>query len=432
MDTKDRHYSADSREHRKFHKPESRQQGGLNGQPAVSHNAKTGGKSSRCPYSGRCGGCTLIDVPMDEQLLRKQELVRECVGEFGPVEPILRMKNPGRYRNKVTSVFGIDRKRHPVCGVYRAHSHEIIPVSDCRIENRTASAIVQEIFALLPSFRIRVYDENTGMGLVRAVQVRTAHATGEIMVTIVTASPAFPSKNHFVEALLAREPAITTIVQNINVRTDRMILGDREKVLYGKGYIEDILCGKRFRISSRSFYQVNSLQTEKLYHIAVDGARLSGRELILDAYCGTGTIGICAADHARALIGVEQNADAVRDALLNAKANGVDNAEFVAMDAGEYLQGMAGGQTRPDVVFMDPPRQGASDAFLQSLLAIAPKRIVYISCNPVTLGENLAVLCGGYRLTKAVPVDMFPYTAGTEVVSFLERRTGDAGTGKNQ
>ena len=187
----------------------------------------------------------MIDTPMEEQLRAKQLLVEECIGEFGPVEPVIRMKNPGRYRN-----------------VYRQHSHEIVPVTDCLIENKRAGVIVQTIYSMLPSFKIRVYDEKTGFGLLRAVQIRTARTTGQIMVTIVTNGPAFPSKNHFVQALLQKHPEITTVVQNINSRATTMVLGTTEKIIYGPGYIEDELCGKRFRISSRAFYQVNSLQTE--------------------------------------------------------------------------------------------------------------------------------------------------------------------------
>ena len=376
--------------------------------------------TSRCKFSGRCGGCTMIDTPMEEQLRAKQLLVEECIGEFGPVEPVIRMKNPGRYRNKVTSIFGPDRKGRPVCGVYRQHSHEIVPVTDCLIENKRAGVIVQTIYSMLPSFKIRVYDEKTGFGLLRAVQIRTARTTGQIMVTIVTNGPAFPSKNHFVQALLQKHPEITTIVQNINSRATTMVLGTTEKIIYGPGYIEDYgpgyiedeLCGKRFRISSRAFYQVNSLQTEKLYRIAIDCAGLSGKERVIDTYCGIGTIGICAADKAAEVIGVELNPDAVKNAVMNAGLNGLQNVRFYNDDSGSFMEDLA----------RNPPRSGASDEFLQSLLVLSPKKIVYVSCNPVTLGENLAVLVdAGYCMKKAVPVDMFPFTEGIETVCLLSK-----------
>ena len=364
----------------------------------------------------------MIDVPMEEQLSGKQAFVEECIGRFGKVEPIIRMKNPGRYRNKVTSVFGIDRKRKPVCGVYREHSREIIPVKECLIEDRRADSITQSVFALLPSFKIKVYNEDTDQGLVRAVQVRTAHKTGQVMVTIVTSDPIFPSRNNFVQALLKEQPSITTIVQNINRLHNGMILGDREKVLYGPGYIEDELCGKRFRISSRSFYQVNSLQTEKLYNIAVDAAGLSGKERILDAYCGIGTIGIIASSSCREVMSAELSPDAVRDAKINAMLNQAENVTVYEADAGEFMMRLAEDGESADVLFMDPPRSGASEEFLSAVLKMRPSKIVYISCNPVTLSDNLDVLTeGGYVMKKAVPVDMFPYTMHIETIVLLQK-----------
>lgn len=385
-------------------------------------------KKSRCPVSGQCGGCRMINVPYPEQVAKKQAVVEEFVGEFGPVEPLIRMKNPDHYRNKVTSVFSYDRRRRPVCGVYRENSHEVIPVKECLLETRQADAIVQTVFSLLPSFRITVYNEDTGAGLLRYVQVRTAHATRQVMVTIVTASPIFPSKNNFVKALRKEHPEITTIVLNINNRRDSMILGDREIVLYGRGYIEDILCGKRFRISSRSFYQVNSIQTEKLYNIAIDGARLSGKERIMDAYCGIGTIGIIAADRCREVLSVEVNPEAVKDAVKNAAANGLSNVRAVADDAGDYMTELAEEGESVDVLFMDPPRAGASEAFLQAACRMAPPRIVYISCNPETLGRDLRYLTAhGYRMEKATPVDMFPHAGAmhVETVCLLSNRKRD-------
>lgn len=377
-------------------------------------------KKSACPYSSRCGGCTMIDTPMEEQLERKKAWVEECIGKFGPVEPVIRMKNPYRYRNKVTSMFGLDRKGHPVCGVYRARSHEIVPVKDCLIENKRADAIVQDIYGLLASFRLRVYDMQTGLGTVKAVQIRTAHATGEILVTIVTAGPVFPSRNNFAEALRKLHPEITTIVQNIKDNDSTMVLGNREKVLYGKGYITDELCGKKFRISSRSFYQVNSAQTEKLYNIAIDAAGLTGKERVLDAYCGIGTIGICAADKAGEVLSVELNADAAQDADANVRLNGLKNVTVYAEDAGRFMQEMAEQNASADVLFMDPPRSGSTEEFLQAAITMGPAKIVYISCNPETLGRDLETLTrGGYQMKKAVPVDMFPFVEDVETVCLL-------------
>ena len=352
----------------------------------------------------------MIDVPYAEQAEQKQQLVEELIGEFGRVDPIIRMKNPDHYRNKVTSVFAPDKKGKPVCGIYKAGTHEVVPVKSCLLEDLRADRIIQTIFDLAESFKIRVYDEDRRTGLLRYVQVRTAHGTKQVMVTLVTADSVFPPA----------KKEITTVVQNINDKQTTMVLGDKEKVLFGPGYIEDVLCKKRFRISSRSFYQVNSLQTEKLYNIALDYAGFSGKERILDAYCGIGTIGIIASDRCKEVLSVELNAEAVKDAKINAKLNGADNVEVYKNDAGRFMEDMAAKKEKLDILFMDPPRSGASEEFLSAALQLSPAKIVYVSCEPTTLARDLAVLTeGGYEMKKAVPVDMFPYTEGVETVCLL-------------
>ena len=384
-------------------------------------------KRSRCPVSSKCGGCTMIDVPYAEQAAGKQEQVATLLSKFGPVQDIIRMKNPDHYRNKVTAIFGTDRRGHVVCGTYRAGSREIVPVKSCLIEDPKASRIIQTILRLLPDLRIRVYDPRTDEGTLRYVQVRTARATGQVLVTVVTRDALFTAGKHLVRALTKEHPEITTIVQNVNERTDAMILGEREKILYGPGYVEDVLCGRRFRISSQSFYQVNPIQTEKLYNIAVDCAGLSGKERVLDAYCGIGTIGILAAAHAKEVTGVEQNERAVEDACVNAAQNGLKNISFEAEDATAFMEELAEeaqeqGAGAVDVLFMDPPRSGATEAFLKAAQKLAPKKIVYVSCDPVTLARDLDYLTQhGYRMKKAVPVDMFPYTQHIESCVLLER-----------
>ena len=384
--------------------------------------AKPPKKKSRCPVSSRCGGCTMIDIDYDTQIRQKQEKVDNCIGDYVWVDPIIRMKKTEHYRNKVTSVFGFDRKGKPVCGIYREGTHEIVPVKECLLEDLRADRIIQTIFELLPSFKIPVYDEKTRSGLVRYVQVRTAHRTREIMVTIVTAEPMFPSRNNFVKTLLKAHPEITTIVQNINDKDTTMVLGSRENVLFGRGFIEDELCGKRFRISSRSFYQVNSLQTEKLYNIAIDYAGLSGKERIMDAYCGIGTIGIIASDKCREVLSVELNREAVKDARYNAQINNAGNVRVVAEDATRYMVELAERGEQLDVLFMDPPRSGSTTEFLRAAADLGPKKIVYVSCNPDTLARDLDQITEmGYDVKKAVPVDLFPYTTGVETVVLMSK-----------
>lgn len=389
--------------------------------PEVSGNSS--GVKSRCPVSARCGGCTMIDVPYEEQIQQKQRRMEDLIGCYGRVDPVIRMKNPNHYRNKVTSVFAYDKKGKPVSGIYRAGTHEVVPVKECLLEDLHADRIIQSIFFLLSSFKIQPYDEDSGFGLLRYVQVRRARATRQIMVTLVTSGPVIPSVNNFVAALRKAHPEITTIVQNINDRNTTMVLGDREKILFGPGFIEDILCGKKFRISSRSFYQVNSIQTAKLYNIALDCAGFSGKERILDAYCGIGTIGILAADRCREVLSVELNEEAVKDAEHNAAENGADNVRIYRNDAGRFMKNMAAQNEKLDVLFMDPPRSGASEEFLDAVSMLFPKKIVYISCEPTTLARDLEVLTAhGYEMKKAVPVDMFPSTPGIEAVCQMVRR----------
>ena len=380
-------------------------------------------KSSRCPYSRKCGGCQLIDVPYEKQLKEKEKTLKKLLGEFGKIEPIMGMENPDHYRNKVHAVFGIDGRKRPVAGVYEAKSHRVVDVEHCFLENEKATEIIRTIKSLLRSFKIKTYDEDSGYGLLRHVLIRTAKETGQIMVVLVLASPILPSKNNFVKALRKEHPEITTVVLNVNDRATSMVLGEKEQVIYGKGYIEDILCGKRFKISPKSFYQVNPLQTEKLYGTALEFADLTGKETVLDAYCGTGTIGIIAADNAKRVIGVELNKDAVKDAVTNAKINGVKNIEFYHKDAGQFMIQLAEQQEKIDVVLMDPPRAGSDEAFLNSVVRLRPNKVVYVSCNPETLARDLTYLTkNGYQVKRICGCDMFCHTEHVETVCLLSKK----------
>ncbi len=397
---------------REFTKKESDKQGQSGSKP----------KQSLCPVASKCGGCQWINKSYEEQLAAKSTRFRKLMEPFGKPEGIIGMENPTHYRNKVHAVFGEDRKHNIISGTYEEKSHRIVPVDSCLIENQKADAIIVTIRGLLKSFKIRPYNEDTGYGLLRHVLIRTGRATGQIMVVLVISSPIMPSKNHFVKALLKEHPEITTVVVNVNERRTSMILGEKEQVIYGKGYIEDELCGKTFRISPKSFYQVNPVQTEKLYAKAMEYAGLTGKETVLDAYCGTGTIGMIASDHAANVIGVELNKDAVKDAVNNAKRNQISNIRFYQNDAGKFLVEMAEQGMKLDVLLMDPPRSGSDEAFLSSVVRIAPKRVVYISCDPETLVRDLKYLTGkGYKVDRSVAVDMFPFTNHVECVVLLSR-----------
>lgn len=375
-----------------------------------------------CPYMKKCGGCNNIHLPYEKQLEEKQKEVNRLLSPFGRVEPIIGMENPYHYRNKVHHVVCQDRKGSGYTGIYAEKSHRVIPVEECLIENEQADLICKTVASLMKSFKMRAYNEDTGQGFLRHILIRTGHLSGQILVVLVVASPVFPSKNNFVKALLKVHPEITSIVANVNNRNTSMVLGEKQQVLYGKGYIEDTLCGKRFRISPKSFYQVNSVQTEVLYGKAIEYAGLTGKETVIDAYSGIGTIGMVAADRSGRVISIELNPEAVKDARANAKANRIKNISFIQADAGEQMVKMAARKEKADVVFMDPPRTGSDKRFIDSVARLAPKKVVYISCNPVTLKRDLELFrTRGYKVRKIQPVDMFPGTAHCEVVTSLHR-----------
>ena len=375
-----------------------------------------------CPKRKQCGGCQLMHLPYDEQLRRKQAQLQRLLGRYCRVEPILGMERPWHYRGKVQAAFGTDGRGRIISGVYQSGSHRIVSVDDCLLEDETADRIIVDIRRMMPRFKMTAYDKRRCQGFLRHVLVRRSFTTGEVMVVLVAASPVFPLQKPFLAALREKHPEITTAVLNINDKYTPLVLGKRETVLFGPGCIEDELCGMRFRISPASLYQVNPVQTARLYETAIDFAGLTGRERVLDAYCGTGTIGLVASRHAESVAGVELNRDAVRDAIGNAKRNGVKNAWFTCADAGDFLQRAAREGERIDVVFMDPPRAGSSPEFLSALLTCAPERVVYVSCAPDTLARDLGVLtAGGYRAERIRPVDMFPHTEHIETVCLLTK-----------
>jgi 23S rRNA (uracil1939-C5)-methyltransferase len=376
----------------------------------------------KCPVLKRCGGCQLQHISYEKQLEEKQRQVEELLSKFCKVEQIIGMENPYYYRNKVHAVFDTDKKGNAISGVYEAGSHRVVPVESCLIEDQRADNIIATVRGMLKSFKIRTYDEDTGEGLLRHVLIRTGFKSNQVMVVLVLSSPIFPSKNNFIKALLKVHPEITTIVLNVNNRRTSMVLGEKEQVLYGKGFIEDTLCNKVFRISPKSFYQVNPVQTEVLYSKAIEFADLGGNETVIDAYCGIGTIGLIVSGHAKKVIGVELNRDAVRDAIINAKRNEIANIYFYNEDAGEFMYKLSREKQKTDVVFLDPPRSGSTEQFLNSMCMLNPKKVVYISCNPVTLERDLIYLTGkGYEVNKAVPVDMFPGTEHVECVVLITR-----------
>ena len=386
-------------------------------------NKKKKGKGNGCPLYKKCGGCQLQNMSYEEQLSFKQAKSIKTLGKFGFVEEIIGMENPFNYRNKVQAAFGQTRGGKIISGVYQSSSHNIVLVDECMTEDVTADKIIVDIRKMLPQFKLFPYNEDTGKGFLRHVLVKRCFSTNEVMVVLVTGSQLFPKKNEFCRKLLSLHPEITTVVQNINGSKTSLVLGERETVLYGDGYIEDILCGKRFRISPKSFYQINPVQTEVLYSKSVEYAKLTGKETVLDAYCGIGTIGIVASDKAEKVIGVELNPDAVRDANVNAKQNGTKNIRFFCADAGKFMVEAAKENEKVDVVFMDPPRAGSDLNFLKSVVTLSPDRVVYISCNIDTQKRDLVYLCkNGYKVKKIQPVDMFPHTNHIECIVSITKK----------
>lgn len=380
-------------------------------------------KIKKCPYAGKCGGCQYQGMDYGSQLKEKQKYVQKLLKNYGKPEPILGMENPYYYRNKVHAVYKHQKNGEIISGIYEEGTHKVVPVESCQIENQEADKVIQTIRKLAKSFKIKIYNEDSGYGLLRHVLIRYGRVTGEMMVVLVAVSPIFPSKNNFVKALRKEHPEITTVVLNINDKSTSMVLGERNIILYGKGYIEDELCGCRFRISPNSFYQVNPVQTEVLYQKAISLAGLSGKEKVIDAYCGIGTIGLIAASHCKEVIGIELNREAVKDAIGNAKRNSIKNVRFYQGDAGDFLVFMAQKGEKADVVFMDPPRAGSSEKFMESAVKMGPEKIVYISCNPDTLERDLKYLTRkGYQVDRICPVDMFPFTDNIETVCLLSNR----------
>lgn len=382
-------------------------------------------KTTVCPLRKKCGGCQLQNLSYAEQLQYKQVAVIRLLGSFCHVDEIIGMENPYHYRNKVQAAFALDRNKNIISGVYQSSTHKVVAVESCLTEDEKADEIIASVRKLLKSFKLKPYNEDTRQGFLRHVLVKRGFRSGQIMVVLVTAVNEFPKKRSFVNALLKAHPDITTVVQNINPKKTSLVLGTREEILFGSGKIEEQLGDFTFRISPKAFYQINAYQTEVLYGKAMEFANLSGKETVIDAYCGTGTIGIFASRYAKEVIGVELNADAVKDARENAKINKVSNIKFIKADAGEFMVSMANSGEKADVVIMDPPRNGSDKAFLSSLAALSPKKVVYISCNPETQKRDIMFLVkNGYKVKRIQPVDMFPHTNHVEMVVLMSRVEG--------
>ncbi len=391
--------------------------------------------SELCAVFGKCGGCDYLDITYANQLVQKQSEIESLFAPFlfpGVLQSIKGMETPFHYRNKVITpyVYGgklSTGKRQILTGMYEAGTHRVLQTDECLLENVVAQRAIRAIKHIMSKYDIQPYDEDKGTGFIRHAVVRAGHESGEVLVTIVTNGSEFPHSKSFCKKLIEKVPEITTVVQNVNTRKTNVILGDEERVLFGPGFILDTLCGLSFRISPHSFYQVNSVQTEVLYKSAMELAKPECGGVFVDGYCGTGTIGLVAASMgASRVIGVDSVSSAIRDARMNAKHNGITNAEFVCEDATEFLQRVAaeGGLDGDLTILMDPPRAGSTDGFLRACAALSPKRIVYISCNPKTQLRDVERLVElGFRVDSICPIDMFPNTKHIENIVALVSRT---------
>lgn len=375
---------------------------------------------NKCEVSKYCGGCQFQGLDYSKQLEIKQKKINILLKQFGKVKTILAMDNPYNYRNKVQVSFGYDEHHNVICGNYVKSTHTIVPVKDCMICDKTANRIIDSICKLVTKYKISVFDEKAYKGCLRHILIRCTNK-GEYMLVLVTGSFIIYKKDLFIKDIIKYNPEIKTIVQNINNKHTSMILGDKNNILYGDGYVTDRLCGLDFRISANSFYQINKRQTEVLYKTAIEAACLNKDEVLLDAYCGTGTIGLVASKYVKKVIGVELNKSAIKDAINNMKLNKITNEEFICDDAGRYMTKLAKESYHIDTVIMDPPRSGSDTKFMSNLIKLRPSKVVYVSCNPETLRDNLDYLKTYYKIVSIEPVDMFPFADHIECVVRLEK-----------
>lgn len=376
----------------------------------------------KCKYFYDCGGCQLQHMNNAAQNKFKEDTVRELMAPYGKTKPLIAMENPYYYRNKSQATFASYRKGEVTSGIYKEYTHKVVQIDECIVQDKIANDIILTVRNLAKSFKYIPYNEDNGEGFLRHILVRTAMNTGQVMVVLIVAKKIFPSKNNFVKALLEKHPEVTTIVMNINDSDTSMVLGEKENILYGKGYIEDKLSGFTFKISPKTFYQINPSQTEKLYAEAINMAKLTGREKVLDAYSGIGTISLFASKKAREVLAVEVNKESVKNAIANSKANNIKNVKFYTADAGEFMVELAEKGYPIDVVFMDPPRSGSDENFLSSVVKLSPKKVIYISCNPVTQARDLRYLVkNGYKVEEIQPVDLFPQTYHIESIVLMSK-----------
>ena len=380
-----------------------------------------------CPIARPCGGCVFRHISYEAEQRAKEQRVRDALTRIGgfadlPVRPILGAAHPDRYRNKAQFPIGLDESGCLVFGFYARHSHRIVACEDCLLQPAAFTQAMQAVRRWQAETHETVYDEGTGRGALRHLYLRKGFATGQVMVCLVANAASLRGEERLCELLREAVPGLCSVLLNENTQRTNVVLGRKVRTLWGSPLLEDELCGLRFSLSPHSFYQVNRAQAERLYRQAAAYAELTGGETLLDLYCGAGTIGLSMAAQAKRLIGVEIVEDAVKNARENAAKNGVTNAEFLCADAARAAETLRQRGEKPDVVILDPPRKGCGEALVQTVCTMAPRRVVYVSCDPATLARDLTFFSArGYRPQEATPADLFPRTAHVETVCLLSK-----------
>lgn len=378
-----------------------------------------------CPVPTACGGCSFQALEYGEQLRIKRAFVlRELerkLGEGVDVRPTVGMESPHGYRNKASVPVRKGRKGLSSWGFFRKGTHEIVPCPSCDIEDPLLSKVIGKAGSLLNALKVSPYEEEGNIGSIRGMLARSSRKEGKVLLVLISRTRSFPGKKELVQRIRKDIPEVSSLVLNIQKERTNVVLGDREEILFGPGYIEDELLGLRFRISSRSFYQTNPWMTERLYLRAMEAASLAKEDFVIDAYSGIGTIGLVASAYAKEVLGIEEVESAVRDAEKNADRNHRDNFHMVLGDCPEVLDSLTREGRKADVLFLDPPRKGSTERFLSAAKSLSPRRIVYISCNPQTLARDVSFLLPEYRLSFAEPFDMFPMTSHVETLALLEK-----------
>lgn len=380
-----------------------------------------------CTTYKRCGGCNLRHIDYEETLNMKQRVVQNLVNKSLKnkieVKPTWGMGNPYYYRNKLQFPVGKDKDGNAIVGVFANRTHEIIQLEECMIQERQATQIAKDVVNLINKYKISVYDEKNQTGLIRHIVIKTGFRSREVMVILVINGEALPFQNEIVKELTEKYNEIVSVVLNVNNKNTNVILGEKNINVLGNGYIEDFLGEYSFKISPLSFYQVNPVQAEALYNIAIENTEISKQDIVFDLYCGIGTITLFASKNAKKVYGVEIVEQAIKDAKENAKMNNIENVEFIAGDTEQILTDLIDNKKIiPDVVIVDPPRRGLDNTTINNILKIKPKKVTYISCNPATLTRDLSLLEDLYEIKMIQPVDMFPFTSHCESVCILERR----------